>query len=136
MKLFLQLAVDNQMQISSLAFNCFYLVSHSIIQLISQSGCCKPSEDCKFIYVSPTNWTSPGLTSSNNTDCTEWSNDPKNLCYNCQACKAGLLDNVKSDWKKVAILNIIILVVLIIVYSVGCCAFRNNREDNAWKRYP
>jgi hypothetical protein len=22
------------------------------------------------------------------------------------------------------------------VYSVGCCAFRNNRQDNAWKRYP
>ncbi|KAL3532936.1 hypothetical protein ACH5RR_006457 [Cinchona calisaya] len=100
-----------------------------------QSGCCKPSVDCKFIYVSPTNWTNPGTTSSN-PDCNAWSNDPKILCYSCQACKAGLLDNIKSDWKKVAILNIIMLVFLIVVYSVGCCAFRNNREENAWKRYP
>lgn len=101
-----------------------------------QSGCCKPSNDCGFQYVAPTNWTKTQTTSTN-PDCNTWSNDPNFLCYNCQSCKAGLLDNVKSDWKKVAVLNIIMLVALIIVYSVGCCAFRNNREDNAWKgRYP
>ncbi|XP_027067256.1 tetraspanin-8-like [Coffea arabica] len=99
-----------------------------------QSGCCKPPDECKFTYVTPTNWT--GTAGSTNPDCTAWSNDQKVLCYNCQSCKAGLLDNIKSDWKKEAILNIIVLVFLIIVYSIGCCAFRNNREDNAWKRYP
>ncbi|GER43440.1 senescence-associated protein [Striga asiatica] len=42
-----------------------------------------------------------------------------------------------TDWKRVVVINIVFLVFLIIVYSVGCCAFRNNREDNsAWKRYP
>uniref|UniRef100_A0A0V0HZ15 Putative ovule protein n=1 Tax=Solanum chacoense TaxID=4108 RepID=A0A0V0HZ15_SOLCH len=101
-----------------------------------QSGCCKPSNDCNFQYVSPTNWTSTSTPSATNLDCSKWSNDPKELCYGCQSCKAGLLDNVKSDWKRVAVLNIIFLVFLIIVYSIGCCAFRNNREDNAWKRYP
>ncbi|PWA88702.1 hypothetical protein CTI12_AA102980 [Artemisia annua] len=103
--------------------------------VIDFSGCCKPSNDCGFTYVSPTNWTKTN-TNSTNPDCDTWSNDQNALCYNCQACKAGLLDNIKSDWKKVAVLNVIFLVFLIIVYSIGCCAFRNNREDNSWKRYP
>ncbi|EYU37117.1 hypothetical protein ABFS82_10G130300 [Erythranthe guttata] len=102
-----------------------------------QSGCCKPSNDCKFEYSSPTNWTQTGTSTLNaNPDCSVWSNDPNVLCYNCQSCKAGLLDNIKSDWKRVAVINVIFLVFLIIVYSIGCCAFRNNREDNSWKRYP
>lgn len=101
-----------------------------------QSGCCKPSTDCNFQYVSPTNWTRNQTSSLTNPDCSTWSNDPNVLCYNCQSCKAGMLDNIKTDWKRVAIINVIFLVFLIIVYSVGCCAFRNNREDNAWKRYP
>ncbi|KAK4337606.1 hypothetical protein RND71_042093 [Anisodus tanguticus] len=101
-----------------------------------QSGCCKPSNDCNFEYVSPTNWTRTLSSSLPNPDCSKWSNEPNVLCYGCQSCKAGLLDNLKSDWKRVAVLNIIFLVFLIIVYSIGCCAFRNNREDNSWKRYP
>ncbi|KAI8018481.1 Tetraspanin-8 [Camellia lanceoleosa] len=107
----------------------FYLEHLSAIQ----SGCCKPSNDCNFTYVSPTNWTPTGNTPYNNSDCYQWNNDPTTLCFNCQSCKAGLLDNIKHDWKKVAVVNIIFLVFLIIVYSIGCCAFRNNREDNAWK---
>ncbi|XP_075098290.1 tetraspanin-8-like [Nicotiana tabacum] len=101
-----------------------------------QSGCCKPSNDCNFAYVSPTNWTRTASSSSTNPDCGLWNNDPNVLCYSCQSCKAGLLDNIKSDWKRVAVLNIIFLVFLIIVYSVGCCAFRNTRRDNSYKRYP
>ncbi|KAJ0091529.1 hypothetical protein Patl1_14432 [Pistacia atlantica] len=100
-----------------------------------QSGCCKPSNDCGFTYVGPTNWTGSGTTSTN-PDCTTWSNDPNVLCYDCQSCKAGLLDQVKTDWKKVAIINIVFLIVLVIVYSIGCCAFRNSRRDNAYGKYP
>ncbi|KAK4727851.1 hypothetical protein R3W88_032768 [Solanum pinnatisectum] len=101
-----------------------------------QSGCCKPSNDCNFTYVSPTNWTKSSTSSFTNPDCNLWSNDPNVLCYTCESCKAGLLDNIKSDWKRVAVLNIIFLVFLILVYSVGCCAFRNNRRHDSYKRYP
>ncbi|KAL8488711.1 hypothetical protein ACS0TY_024384 [Phlomoides rotata] len=101
-----------------------------------ESGCCKPPENCNFAYVNPTTWTKNTNTSSNNSDCGTWENNPNTLCYGCQSCKAGLLNNIKSDWKKVAILNVIFLIFLIVVYSIGCCAFRNNREDNSWKRYP
>ncbi|GAB4853622.1 Tetraspanin-8 [Ancistrocladus abbreviatus] len=101
-----------------------------------QSGCCKPSDDCNFQYVSPTVWNEGNATTSTNPDCKAWSNDPNTLCFNCQACKAGVLQNIKSDWKKVAVVNIIFLIFLIAVYSVGCCAFRNNRADSyRWKPY-
>jgi len=102
-----------------------------------KSGCCKPSNDCNFVYVSPTNWTATETASYSNSDCRLWNNDPSVLCFNCNSCKAGLLDNIKHDWKKVAVINIIFLIILVIVYSIGCCAFRNNREDNyLWKRNP
>ncbi|KAJ8751096.1 hypothetical protein K2173_016277 [Erythroxylum novogranatense] len=111
--------------------NQFYKEHLSAIQ----SGCCKPSNDCGFTYVSPTNWTKTNTTSKN-TDCATWENQADVLCFNCNACKAGLLDTIKSDWKKVAVINIVFLVFLIIVYSVGCCAFRNNRRDNAYWKHP
>ncbi|KDP38757.1 hypothetical protein JCGZ_04110 [Jatropha curcas] len=105
-----------------------------------QSGCCKPADECGYKYENPTTWTVTN-TSSTNTDCAAWNNDPNILCFNCNSCKAGLLDNIKRDWKKVAVVNIIFLIFLIIVYSVGCCAFRNNRRDNAysgggWNKHP
>ncbi|XP_047308622.1 tetraspanin-8-like [Impatiens glandulifera] len=102
-----------------------------------QSGCCKPSNDCGFEYVNPTNWNQTGnSTIDGNPDCKVWRNDESLLCYGCQSCKAGLLDNLKRDWKKVAVVNIVFIVFLIIVYSIGCCAFRNNRRDNHRHYYP
>lgn len=98
---------------------------------VLQSGCCKPSEQCQFTYVSATNWTKTAGTKPN-PDCQSWDNAPNKLCFDCQSCKAGLLDNVKSAWKKVAVVNIIFLVFLIIVYSVGCCALRNNKRDGSY----
>jgi len=98
-----------------------------------QSGCCKPSTDCQFTYVTPTNWTTTTTGAQTNPDCNTWSNDPNILCYDCQACKAGLLDQLKRDWKKVAIINVVFLIVLVIVYSIGCCAFRNSRRDNVYR---
>jgi energy-coupling factor transporter transmembrane protein EcfT len=101
-----------------------------------QSGCCKPPTSCNFEYVSPINWTSTNnSTASADADCATWSNDSNTLCYSCNSCKAGVLANLKNDWRKVAVVNIIFLVFLIIVYSVGCCAFRNNREDNSYPRF-
>ncbi|PKA52866.1 Tetraspanin-7 [Apostasia shenzhenica] len=104
-----------------------------------QSGCCKPPTACNFTYASETEWTKPvGFTNSSIVDCNTWQSDPSILCYNCDSCKAGVLANIKNDWKKVAIVNIIFLIFLIIVYSIGCCAFRNNRRDNhhGYKGYP
>ena len=102
-----------------------------------QSGCCKPSNDCGFTYTGPTTWTRGSANNSTNPDCNLWDNAANTLCFNCDACKAGFIDNLRRSWKKVAVVNIVFLIFLIIVYSVGCCAFRNNRRDNdfhqGWK---
>ena len=99
---------------------------------VVQSGCCKPSDSCNFEYQGPSVWNKVESANYSNPDCNAWDNDPNVLCFNCQTCKAGFLQSLKTDWKKVTTVNVIFLVFLIIVYSVGCCAFRNNLRDN-WK---
>ncbi|XP_020103353.1 tetraspanin-8-like [Ananas comosus] len=101
-----------------------------------QSGCCKPPTACNFTYASETVWVKPaGFNSSDDPDCNTWSNDQSMLCYDCQSCKAGVLANLKHDWKKIAIVNIVFLVFLIVVYSFGCHTFRTNRRDNSYPGY-
>ena len=39
-----------------------------------------------------------------------------------------MLEIVKKDWRKVTILSVVILALIIAVYSIGCCAFRNLEE--------
>ncbi|KAF8701322.1 hypothetical protein HU200_033651 [Digitaria exilis] len=94
-----------------------------------QSGCCKPPTECNFAYLNETYWTKPsGPSNSSNPDCNTWSNDQSELCYSCQSCKAGVLGNLKNSWKKIAIINAAFIVLLIVVYSLGCCVLRNNRR--------
>ncbi|URE24780.1 Tetraspanin family [Musa troglodytarum] len=102
-----------------------------------QSGCCKPPTFCGFQYKNATFWTVPtaGLKSTD-ADCKLWSNDQGKLCYDCGSCKAGVLATLKSKWKVVSIFNIALLVLLIIVYSIGCCALRNNRAKMHGGYYP
>ncbi|THU66277.1 hypothetical protein C4D60_Mb05t12460 [Musa balbisiana] len=101
-----------------------------------QSGCCKPPSYCRFTYVNATYWTmpksgavAPGL------DCKAWSNDQEKLCYTCNSCKGGVLATLKDGRKKVAIFNAALLVFLIITYTVGCCAYRNNKSRNHYPPY-
>lgn len=61
-------------------------------------------------------------------DCSRWNNAPTALCYECDSCKAGVLESIRVDWRKISVLSIVVIVLLIGVYSVGCCAFRNTRR--------
>ncbi|XP_019707847.1 tetraspanin-8 [Elaeis guineensis] len=99
-----------------------------------QSGCCKPPTYCGYTYENATYWTVPksGL-KSEETDCKMWSNDQQTLCYNCNSCKAGVLQTIKDKWKQSAIFNFALLVFLNIVYSVGCCALQNNRNRKKYR---
>lgn len=103
----------------------FYSLKLSSIE----SGCCKPPTSCNFGYLTPTNWTRGANSANTDSDCNTWSNDVLGKCYECNSCKAGVLQSIKGHWRKVAGINIAMLVFLVIVYSVGCCAFRNNRRD-------
>lgn len=100
-----------------------------------QSGCCKPPSSCGFAYVNATYWIWNGsgtgnLISSVDPDCNAWSNDQTRLCFYCNSCKAGVLENLKREWRKVSIVNIVMLMFLIVVYSIGCSAFRNSRKTD------
>lgn len=88
-----------------------------------ESGCCIPPSSCGCTYNNATYW-SHCTNATAGTDCAAYNADTT-LCYNCDSCKAGVLQNISKDWRKVAIVNVVMLVFFIIVYSVGCCAFRN-----------
>jgi hypothetical protein len=62
-------------------------------------------------------------------DCYRWNNAPGVLCYQCDSCKAGVMEQVRQDWHKIAVLNVVVLVALVCICSCGCCAFRNARRS-------
>ncbi|ESQ34950.1 hypothetical protein EUTSA_v10009380mg [Eutrema salsugineum] len=100
-----------------------------------QSGCCKPPSDCNFEFRNATFWLPPAAknetaVATNNGDCGAWSNVQTELCFNCNACKAGVLANIRDKWRNLLVFNSCLLLLLITVYSCGCCARRNNRT--AW----
>lgn len=93
-----------------------------------ESGCCKPPSACQFTFVAATKWTNAQNPSAD-PDCTTWNNNSTQLCFSCNSCRAGVLENVKRDWRKVAIINVVMLALIIAIYTVGCSAFRNTRKD-------
>ncbi|CAO2833107.1 unnamed protein product [Amaranthus hypochondriacus] len=91
-----------------------------------QSGCCKPPTSCRY---EPT-----AMMMDQDPDCFKWNNNPTLLCYQCDSCKAGVLETIRRDWHKISILNVVMLVLLIAIFFIGCCAFRNTRR--AQSNYP
>ncbi|CAM8954989.1 unnamed protein product [Rhodiola kirilowii] len=87
-----------------------------------QSGCCKPPTSCNY---------DPANTIPQDPDCYKWNNAQNILCYDCDSCKAGVLENIKVDWHKLSVLNIFMLVLLIGIYTVACCAFKNTRKGES-----
>lgn len=102
--------------------------------LVLQSGCCKPPTLCGYQYVNPTMWINP-VNPVADADCAIWNNDPSQLCYNCNSCKAGLLGNLRKEWRRANIILIITVVVLIWVYLIGCSAYRNAQTEELFRRY-
>lgn len=97
-----------------------------------QSGCCKPPTSCGYAYANETFWNPSNAMLLTDTDCVKWSNDQRTLCYQCDSCKAGVIASIRHSWRKVSVINIVVLIILVIVYVIGCAAFRNNqRMDNS-----
>ncbi|KAL9270267.1 Tetraspanin-3-like protein [Drosera capensis] len=97
-----------------------------------QSGCCKPPTECGFSYVNETVWDQVAAgVATTDPDCNLWSNDQSQLCYSCDSCKAGVLASIKHSWRKVSVINIVIVILLVILYIVAYAALKNNkRMDN------
>ncbi|KAL3649754.1 Tetraspanin-5 [Castilleja foliolosa] len=87
-----------------------------------QSGCCKPPTSCNYALAT---------TVAQDPDCYRWNNAPTVLCYECASCKAGVMEDVRRSWHKLSVLNIVMVVVLIGIYSIGCCAFQNAKRGHS-----
>lgn len=99
-----------------------------------QSGCCKPPTLCGYQYVNPTMWINP-VNPVADPDCAIWNNDPTQLCYSCDSCKAGLLGNLRKEWRRANIILIVTVVVLIWIYLIACSAYRNAQTEELFRRY-
>ncbi|GAB4825401.1 Tetraspanin-4 [Ancistrocladus abbreviatus] len=97
-----------------------------------ESGCCKPPTECGYVYSNETVWNPPGGgVAGSDLDCSSWNNDQEQLCYACNSCKAGVLASLRNSWRKVSVINIVVLILLVIFYVVAYAALRNNkRMDN------
>ncbi|RDX75038.1 Tetraspanin-2, partial [Mucuna pruriens] len=94
-----------------------------------QSGCCKPPTACGYNYVNPILWINPANPMAD-PDCYLWSNGQKQLCYNCNACKAGLLGNLRQEWRKA---NIILSVALLLLIWLYLIAFKNAQTQDLFR---
>ncbi|KAJ4764169.1 Tetraspanin family protein [Rhynchospora pubera] len=100
-----------------------------------ESGCCKPPTSCGYTYVNETVWNPvPGVPATD-PDCTRWSNDQQVLCYECDSCKAGVLATTRRHWRKVSKINIVVLVLLVILYFIGCLAYRHAKRAHYDETY-
>ena len=93
-----------------------------------QNGCCMPPSQCGFVLKNGSIWTIPksGL-ASNHHDCLMWSSKPNRLCYYCYSCKAGFLERLKNDWRKLTTFSICLVSFLIINFIIGCLACRSSQ---------
>ncbi|XP_008461972.2 tetraspanin-8-like [Cucumis melo] len=65
-----------------------------------QFGCCKPEDECNFTYKALTQWEkSANVSSFSNPNCGLWDNRLEKLCFDCESCKGGVLDNLKRNRK-------------------------------------
>ncbi|KAL7153033.1 hypothetical protein ABFS83_04G137900 [Erythranthe nasuta] len=111
-------------QVVGKEFEDFYKPKISPIQ----SGCCKPPSYCGMQMQNSTRWNMPEKGPAvTEPDCKIWSNEQTELCFNCESCKMAALDNVRREWNILAIANTCLLISLTIIYSIGCCALRNNQ---------
>ncbi|KAF5730229.1 tetraspanin-11-like [Tripterygium wilfordii] len=102
----------------------------------TQSGCCKPPLECGFQFKNMTTWTMPdsGQAVMNNSDCDAWSNNQESLCFDCGSCKAGVLANIRNDWRLLSIFFTCLIIFTLFMYSIAECARRRNREEDKYRR--
>ncbi|GMP68928.1 hypothetical protein CsSME_00028370 [Camellia sinensis var. sinensis] len=93
-------------------------------------SCILGSKTCdKIAYWTPIDYLQKDMSPIQDPDCYRWNNAPNMLCYECDSCKAGVLESVRRDWHKLSVLNIVVLLFLISIYAIGCCAFRNTKRS-------
>ncbi|CAK8579158.1 unnamed protein product [Lathyrus sativus] len=90
-----------------------------------ESGCCRPPSECGYPAVNASYYDLSFHPVSPNHDCKRYKNSRAVKCYDCDSCKAGVAQYMKTEWRVVAIFNVVLFAVLSIIYFVGCCARRS-----------
>ncbi|KAI7743105.1 hypothetical protein M8C21_013599 [Ambrosia artemisiifolia] len=90
-----------------------------------EAGCCRPPSQCGYPAANASYYDLSFHPISPDNDCKLYRNSKAIKCYNCDSCKAGVAEYMKTEWRVVAIFNVVLFVVLSIIYFVGCCARRN-----------
>ncbi|KAF5189893.1 Tetraspanin-10, partial [Thalictrum thalictroides] len=90
-----------------------------------EAGCCRPPSECGYPAINASYYDMSFRPASTNKDCKLYHNSRTIKCYNCDSCKAGVAQYMKTEWRVVAIFNVVLFVVLSFIYFVGCCARRN-----------
>ncbi|MCO5580592.1 hypothetical protein L7F22_034462 [Adiantum nelumboides] len=90
------------------------------LALDTYKGCCIPPDVCQYslvngAYVSPAN-------AGADADCTTFSNNADTRCFDCDACPAGVMESVVTNWQKLAIGVAVVAGALLVIYCVGCQA--------------
>ncbi|XP_057444453.1 tetraspanin-11-like [Lotus japonicus] len=103
----------------------------------TQFGCCRPPVKCGFKKKNATFWEVPktGGVVVKDSDCRAWNNRQDKLCYDCNSCKGGVLANIRNQWKHLTMFNICVLLLLTVIYILGCYAIRNNRSNSKYHRH-
>lgn len=96
-----------------------------------EAGCCRPPSECDYPVVNASFYDLSFRPISSNKDCRLYKNAKAVKCYNCDSCKAGVAQYMKTEWRVVAIFNVVLFVVLSIIYFVGCCARRNAARSHS-----
>ncbi|XP_028804737.1 tetraspanin-10-like isoform X2 [Neltuma alba] len=96
-----------------------------------EAGCCRPPSECGYPAVNASYYDLTFHPVSPNHDCKRYKNSRAVKCYDCDSCKAGVAQYMKTEWRIVAIFNVVLFVVLSIIYFVGCCARRNAARSHS-----
>ncbi|KAH7513963.1 hypothetical protein FEM48_Zijuj11G0038500 [Ziziphus jujuba var. spinosa] len=90
-----------------------------------EAGCCRPPSECGYPAVNASYYDLSFHPISSNEDCKLYKNSRTVKCYSCDSCKAGVAQYMKTEWRVVAIFNVVLFLILSMIYFVGCCARRN-----------
>ncbi|XP_022738076.1 tetraspanin-10-like isoform X2 [Durio zibethinus] len=96
-----------------------------------EAGCCRPPSECGYPVINASYYDLSFHPISSNNDCKLYKNSRAVKCYNCDSCKAGVAQYMKTEWRVVAIFNLALFVVLSMIYMVGCCARRNAAQSQS-----
>ncbi|KAL9230121.1 hypothetical protein vseg_005511 [Gypsophila vaccaria] len=63
-------------------------------------------------------------------DCHSWTNEKDKMCYYCEACTGAFLHNLAEVWKRMFPGYVALFVVVLIIFAIGCRAFKQQKVDH------